>query len=229
VSERTELDLAFILTHNRPEHLRRCVRAIAPQVDRICVIDNASNPPITVEDLPPHQVHTLITDYEQPPNLARLMNVGFEWADREAVEWSYEMWNVAVLCDDVIVPEGWFTAVRHALRNTSAVAGSTHQSRPVELPILKRLFDQDIHNRMQGSAFVIKGEVGLRADEDMRWWWQDTDLDWQARKVGGMIIAPGPVALNERPNDFTYSVPGLAEQAGRDGETFRKKWGFKPW
>lgn len=231
------LNLAFILTHDRPELLRRCVDAISPQVERLCVIDNASDPPVDVNDLR-YQVNTLITDREQPPNLARLMNVGFEWAEREALEWSYEHWNVAVLCDDVVALPGWFTAVAYWLRTPVTndegfkrfvVAGSTHQQLPVERPIYKTEPDHDIYNRMQGSAFVIRGEVGIRADENMHWWWQDTDVDWQARRAGGVIIAPGPVAVNERPNDFTYSVPGLAERAGLDGEVFRQKWGLKPW
>jgi glycosyltransferase involved in cell wall biosynthesis len=206
--------------------LRECLRAAWAQVDEVCVIDNASQPP--VNDNTPY-MHALIRDEEQPPNLARLMNVGFDWAARRALELGYEEWNVAVLCDDVVIPASWFRSVVWALRTTNAAAGSTHQLQSVTEPIIKTAPDTDIVNRMQGSACVFKGELGLRADERMHWWWQDTDLDWQARVGGGMIIAPGPVAHNSLPNDFTYSVPGLAEQAGRDGEVFAAKWGFKPW
>jgi glycosyltransferase involved in cell wall biosynthesis len=222
------LDLAFVLTHNRHDILRKCVDAISVQVDKVCVIDNASTPPIVFNDLR-SIIHTLIYDDEQPPNLARLMNIGFDWAQSEACDDINYEWNVAVLCDDVIAPQGWFSSVKSALRSTCAVAGSTHQSAHVTQILIKTEPDSDIYNRMQGSACVFKGEAGLRADERMRWWWQDTDLDWQARKAGGMVISPGPVAVNERPNDFTNAKPELATQAGKDREVFIQKWGRAPW
>lgn len=221
-------NLAFILTHNRPHLLRRCIEQIIPQVTQVCVIDNASDPPVDWEHVSP-PVHTLIHDPLQPPNLAELMNVGFEWAERYARHWSHERWNTVVLCDDVIIPDDWVNCVTGVLRALSCDAGSTHQQVPVVEPLVKTLLDTDIYNRMQGSACVFRGETGLRADERMHWWWQDTDLDFQARTRGGTVICPGPVVVNERPNDFTYSVPGLAERAGLDGEVFREKWGFKPW
>ncbi len=219
---------AFILTHNRHELLRGAVDAICGQVNAIAIIDNASFPPVTWNHVPPC-VHTIITDPLQPPNLAALMNTGFEWAAKQAQDWSQHEWDVAVICDDVHVPPGWFNAVANCVRATGAAAGSTHQTTPVSEPLLKMAGDGDLWNRMQGSACVFRGELGLRADEEMHWWWQDTDLDWQARYNGGMVIAPGPVAHNIHPNDFTYSVPGLSEQAGRDGEVFARKWGYRPW
>lgn len=228
MSETRELNVAFILTHDRRESLRRSLRAIASQVSQVCVIDNASSPPVTWDDVTP-LAHTLVHDGHQPPNLATLMNVGFEWAAEQAVHLSYERWNVACLCDDIEAPATWFADVVRALRASQAVAGSTHQFEPRVEPLLKTAPDHDIFNRMQGSACVFRGEVGLRADERMHWWWQDTDLDWQARAAGGMIIAPGPVAVNQRPNDFTNAQPELAHRAGLDGEVFREKWGFKPW
>lgn len=219
---------AVILTHNRHELLRRCVAALAPQASAICIIDNASDPPVSFDDFIP-LVHTVIHDATQPPNLASLMNEGLEWAATLAKNWSQMEWDIAVLCDDVEVPEGWYDSVAGCIRQLDVVAGSTHQVQPVSAPLVKHTPDNDIYNRMQGSAFIMRGEAGLRADEDMHWWWQDTDLDWQARRAGGMVIAPGPVAVNSRPNDFTVSRPELTEQAGRDGEVFARKWGSRPW
>lgn len=219
------LNLAFILTHNRLELLQRCVRQITPQVECLLVIDNASSPPIEPIDV---YNTDIISISDQPPNLAFLMNIGFDWAEYK-VRGNFYKWNIACICDDVNIPEDWFSSVATCLRETNAIAGSTHQIQSVLTPILKTEPDADIHNRMQGSACIFRGEVGLRADERMHWWWQDTDLDWQARKAGGMVIAPGPVAANTLPNDFTYSVPGLNERAGLDGLVFKDKWGWNPW
>lgn len=222
---------ATVLTHNRHELLEWCVAALLPQVDGLLVIDNASDPPVVGGD------YNLVRDNEQPPNLARLMNVGFTYHEatvRGANYYGYlgeppsaSTWDVATVCDDVEVPPGWFDAVATEMRRWNAVAGCSG-ARGGNL-LVKQVPDGDIVNRMQGAAFIVAGEVGLRADENMRWWWQDTDLDWQARAAGGTVIIPGYEAVNSRPNDFTYSVPGLGEQAGRDREAFARKWGGNPW
>jgi glycosyltransferase involved in cell wall biosynthesis len=220
---------AIVLTHDRPELLKQCVAAIREQSDFTIVIDNASDPPVTLADFPdPVNILSLIRDPEQPPNLSRLWNRGLDKVvDIEQA--SASEWDVAILCDDVIVPEGWFETVASCLREHGATAASTHQWYPIPAPIMKRAPDQDLTNRMCGWAFVLAGESGIRADEDLKWWFCDTDLDWQARTKGGMVICPGPVAKNIHPNDWTARVPGLAEQSGQDGVTFARKHGGRPW
>jgi len=227
---------ACILTHNRHDLLRRLVGQLIPQLDAendvIIVLDNASDPAVgygTFDDLPRMGIFIRPIP-DQPPNLAYNMNQGFEFAEGVARKtWRADTWDVAMLCDDVILPEDWFDRVSGYLRNSPAVAASTATVRPADAPVLKTAPDSDIMNRMMGSAFMVKGEAGLRADESMRWWWQDTDLDWQARALGGMILVPGPIAVNERPNDFTVNRPELGQQAGRDGNSFVAKWGWRPW
>jgi glycosyltransferase involved in cell wall biosynthesis len=219
----------LILTHNRPEPLRQCVEALSPQVDSILVIDNASNPPAEIQMRMGDTPIAIMRNDMQPPNLAKLWNIGLNYIEKMMHGIGIMQWDVAILCDDVLVQPAWFDSISHTMRSIGAVAGCTHAFHPVPSPILKVNPDGDIMNRMQGSAFIVVGEKGQRADESMQWWWCDTDMDWQARLSGGMIVAPGPVATNTRPNDFTVTVPGLAEQAGRDGEAFAAKWGGRPW
>lgn len=214
---------AIILTHNRHELLFQAVVALKPQADLILVIDNASDPPVDQDSLDVDVLHV----EDQPPNLSRFWNIGLDFIQDHWV--TIPQWDVAILCDDVTVPEDWYGEVSSCMRAFAAAAGSTHQWSPVDSPILKTAPDSDIANRMCGWAFVLAGEKGLRADEDLKWWFCDTDLDWQARANGGMVICPGPVAHNIHPNDFTSRVPGLAEQAGQDGQTFARKYGSRPW
>jgi glycosyltransferase involved in cell wall biosynthesis len=219
---------AMVLTHDRPELLKQCVAAISAQVDVLLIIDNASDPPV-----PPAEQDgvTVMNIPDQPPNLSRFWNTGLNWVET----WvstnipATPEWNVAILCDDVIVPEGWFETVASCMREHGATAASTHQWYPISAPIMKKAPDQDLTNRMCGWAFVLAGESGIRADEDLKWWFCDTDLDWQARTKGGMVVCPGPVAQNIHPNDWTARVPGLAEQSGQDGVTFARKHGGRPW
>lgn len=230
-------NFAVIITHNRPELLRRCVDAIAPQVDMVIVVDNASEPPVDSANwfVPPLGRSTMIRDETQPPNLPALWNRALRVIDsvrggpngaslaRGA--------HVAFLCDDAIAPAGWFDAVTAAMDQTGAAAGCSDPFGHLHEPILKKRQDSDLLHRMVGWAFVLDADRGIEPDETMHWWWCDTDIDCQARATGGMVMVghPSLVVPNERPNEFLMQKPELAEQAGRDGETFAAKWGGRPW
>lgn len=220
-------NFAIVITHNRPQLLAECVKAIRPQVDVTVVIDNASDPTVMLDDFPAEgNPFIVVNDPLQPPNLSYLWNLGFRMVSQLSHE---PQWNVAVLCDDVVAPDGWVDTVSSCMRAHGAAAASTHQWRGVGAPILKLAPDRDLQNRMCGWAFIVAGEKGIQADEDLMWWFCDTSIDFQARQNGGMVICPGPVAHNIHPNDFTTRIPLLAQRAGADGEVFGRKWGGRPW
>ena len=50
-----------------------------------------------------------------------------------------------------------------------------------------------------------------------------------AREQGGALLVPGIPVEHRCPNASMYERPELKAQAGRDMETFRKKWGRTPW
>ena len=226
---------ALILAHNRMKETRDVVAAIYPQVDYLLVIDNASEPAVhdwfTREERETYPQMWIVRDMTQPANLPRLWNIGF--SQIEMMLYSTHGLNpgpykVAVLTDDVVIPDGWMDAVCAAMDRTGAAAGcsSPWGGRLVQ-ELLKVEPDADIMNRMYGPAFVIRGEADLKADEALKWWWNDTDLDWQARGAGGMVVVPTHPVVNLYPNAST--VGENAEQAGRDREEFGAKWGWNPW
>jgi hypothetical protein len=220
---------AVVLTHNRPQLVIECVAAIGPQVDVTIVIDNASTPPVELDSLPSSEDHNvaLIRVPDQPPNLAVLWNKGIDLA--AVIGLHTQGRRIAFLCDDALVPPGWFDAVTAAMTATGAPVGCSNPFGHEHEPRVKTAPDSDIAGRMPGWAWILNPESGIRADETMRWWWLDTDVDMQARAAGGMVMAGGFPVFNQRPNDFTNTVPGLAEQAGDDGRTFEAKWGYRPW
>jgi len=219
---------SIVLTHDRPELLADCVKAIRAQADLTIVIDNASNPPVALDSFSPEGNPVgLVQDDLQPTNLSYLWNRGLDYIS--GVMNQSPEWDVAILCDDVVVPDGWYEAVSSCMRAHGAAAGSTHQWHPVDQPTLKQAPDQDLNGRMCGWAFILAGEKGIRADEDLLWWWCDTAIDWQARANGGMVICPGPVAHNIHPNDWTMRNSFLNHQSGMDGLTFAAKYGGRPW
>src|SRR6185369_11511991 len=158
--------VAVIPTHNRHDELYRCVTAIAPQVELIVVIDNASERPVLVNDLvnvvPENARLMVVDDQEQPPNLSRLWNIGIDIAHNY-----FHMrgeWDVAVLNDDAIPPPGWFDAVSHAMRSTTALAGCSHPFNALPLGQVQ-IHGPDagfsVATRLAGWAFMLRGESGL--------------------------------------------------------------------
>lgn len=213
---------AIILTHNRPELLRECVLAIAPQVEHVVVIDNASDPPVS--QILGGDV-TLIAVPDQPPNLSRLWNIGIDVVSERNARY------VAFLCDDALVPDGWFAAVTTAMTQTGAAAGCSSPHPAKFSPRVKVAPDRDIVGRMPGWAFVLDAQKGIRADERLHWWWCDTALDWLARDKGGMVMISDHAVPNRRPNEFLQIVPGLHARAGEDGQVFKQFYngGVLPW
>lgn len=214
---------AIVLTCDRPELLDQCLDAIQPQVNLTIVINNGA----AFTERPLSNV--VLNVPTKPPNLSRFWNIGIREVERRAGRKGQDTWDIAFLCDDAIVHPTWFGEVTTEMRAMGAAAGSTHSAVETKVPILKTTPDHDIWNRMCPWAFVLRGEAGIRADEDLQWWWGDTDLDFKARNTGGVVIAPGSVVTNQRVGEFTNVYAHLAEQAGRDGETFVKKWGYRPW
>lgn len=207
------MSAAIILTHNRHDMVKRTANQISTQVDEVFIIDNASNPPVQSE-------HSVIYVPDQPPNLARFWNMGFA----AAVYHKY----VSVLCDDAIVPDGWFEAVTKAMDHFDATIGCSN-ALPSGRVSYKTQPDNNIGERLCGWAFVIRNDRNLRADESMHWWFFDTDLDWQARQNGGVVIINTHTVHNEMPNHYTVTKPELTDRAAKDRLVFANKWGYAPW
>ncbi len=227
---------AVVPTHNRHTDLRLLVAALWPQVDITVIIDNASDPLVTVASVVPAgdvagrtHVVRVVRDEEQPPNLYRLWNVALDACDEHARAAGHGEWNIGVFNDDAAVPNGWFDLVASGLRgHPTAVVASTGAHGAVRRPtLLSSGKDGSVFQRMCPHAFVVRGEVGLRADESFRWWWGDTDWDWRARRAGGVLLLPGPLVDNTRANSQTHGE--LMRQTGVDRETFVRKWGAAPW
>lgn len=219
-------------THNRPNELAQLIRQSSQQCDGVVIVDNASTPSVVARDLyeaADWELNiTVIRDAEQPPNLSRLWNIGLDAVKITMDLIGEDLWDVAIFNDDAVLPADWWDEVARHLRDSPAAAACRPMnSHVLGGPVLKTEPDNDIVKRLCGWAFMMRGEFGLRADESFRWWWGDTDLDWQARRIGGVIMVPGEQVKNTHANMST--VGELAEQADRDRQTFIDKWGWAPW
>lgn len=218
---------AIIPTRNRPEHLISLLSSLKDQVDIVYVIDNASDEPLSSLWLRTKvDVRTIVKrDDTQPPHLYKMWNDALKVIYTSTKIMQEKVFDVAIFNDDTALPDGWYDYVSQGLRQTNATIACSSSASGI--PYLKTWRDGNIHTRMTPHAFVLRGEEHLLADETMRWWWGDTDLDWQACERGGVLHLPGYPTRNALANSTT--VGALAEQAGRDGETFALKWGTRPW
>ena len=228
---------------DRMPELNQVVAAIAPQVSGVIIVDNSDKLLIHVKQesvfvdmsitaaepggLPnsADRKTTVLHNPEQPPNLSRLWNLGLDYASTLADDCM--QWEVAVLNDDAIVPAYWMDWLAQQMRSAGCCAAGFG---PVSGATVHRTPGVTaLHERLPGHAFMLAGEQNLRADEALRWWCGDNDLDMQARKAGGTLIVPGDEVVHLYPDRSTNANPTLVAQAGLDMMTFVEKWGFRPW
>jgi glycosyltransferase involved in cell wall biosynthesis len=227
--------IAVVPTHDRPAELARLLDALAPQCHAVFVVDNASTPPVSLPDWHPSREvlgmrQFVIRDEEQPPNLSRLWNVGLDAATAYVRGGDVTDWDVAVFNDDAVPPPGWWDAVSGAMRRHGAAAGCADPFDSLPPGTDRVWFDDapmSVGTRLAGWAFMLRGELGMRADERLRWWAADDLLSLQARQSGGLVHVGGFPVPNTGANTSTVGV--LAEQAGQDMATFVEITGRRPW
>jgi hypothetical protein len=218
---------AVIPTRDRHDMLSDCINSVVDQVDAVFVIDNLSSPPIDPE--PWHGKVSVVTAPLDPPNISTLWNIGIQLSDASAHTQAADCWDIAVLNSDVVVPAGWVGTLSTAMRSTTAVLAYPDQHGGTRQILHTRAEPVDLRTRITGYAYMLRGEAGLRLDESMQWWASDDDIDWVARERGGALLVPGIPVEHRCPNASMYERPELQAQAGRDMETFRRKWGKTPW
>lgn len=218
---------AVIPARDRHDMLADCINSVVDQVDRVIVLDNLSSPPIDPE--PWHGKVGVVTVPVDPPNISTLWNVGIALTDASAHGVQAERWDIAVLNSDTVIPPGWIDALSTAMRSTTAVLAYPDQHGGRRQILHTKAEPIDLRQRITGYAYMLRGEAGLRLDENLAWWYGDDDLDWRAREQGGTLLVPGLVVEHRCPNVSTSERPELVEQAGRDRATFEAKWGRTPW
>jgi hypothetical protein len=217
------MKFAVIPTNGRP-CLEQCLEAISPQVDLVVLVATGNEllPDFVLNYDNVGQGHRFYDSL----NISAWWNKGLDHAEASAVRYGRPTWDVAVLNDDVIVPEGWFDAVATGMRQNDCAAacsgGVGSQGwvwrEPKAVPL---------QTRMQGFAFILAGERGLRANENLRWYFTDDYIDWESRKLGGMVMINGYPVQHLYPNGQVTSE--IMEQIAKDAQTFVDIYGMRPW
>lgn len=228
-----------IPTHNRPYELAALLNRI-PVSAYVLVIDNASEPSITGDagfkgdmfDKFLGRRIRVIRDEEQPPNLSRLWNIGLNWADgfQDPV---FNEHFVTILNDDAMIEPHYFEAVDAAFRHTDAAITFPNRGMlAAKGTMLHREAPRTpvpLNQRLTGWCFTLRGSIGLRADERLRWWCGDNDLEMQAMEHGGTVMLQDTYVQNLYADISTVTSDALSRQTKLDMATFVEKWGFRPW
>lgn len=228
---------AVIPSRNRREQLNNLYRKLIKDNVHVVIVDNGyTDSPI---DVPPEftdrvwfDAPTVIKCHDDPPNLSQLWNFGLKYVHRMEAELHYGQTSpseycVAVLNDDIIIPDRFVSRLAEALETTGGAAAYPDQHGYGQTFKHEYAGPISLYRRMTGYAFALRGSAGIYADETLQWWYGDDDIDWRARQNGGSVLVGGLKVEHLTPNQTTVGV--LAEQAGRDRETFIKKWGRAPW
>jgi hypothetical protein len=215
----TRRRFAIIVTRDRPEAYAACVAAIRDQVDDIVTITHGPTAITYATGLP-------VRYDPEPPNISAMWNLGLDLLTEAFPRQAYD---VAVLNDDSVVPAYWFDHISGPMSYTGAAAGCVDQHHRLERPVLHvEAAPVDLHQRLTGYAFILDGSKGIRANEEMRWWLSDDDIDWQARTRGGTIVVPGE-PVQHPPNGGTACTGRFATWFEEDQIKFRTRWGVLPW
>lgn len=207
--------------------LKRCIEAIEDQVDNVIVIDTLQ----FLREAPNghwfwrtdvNKVH-LIDSERTETNISHWWNCGLRAIVEYLLPDKIKNWDVAIINDDAIVPSGWVDAVSANMRKHAAVAGCSGQYDVV----LRKAEAVQLDMRMQGFAFLLAGEAGLRANEDLHWYFSDDYVDWESRRLGGMAMQPGFPVAHLHPNG--QMTPELQVQTGKDAQAFLDLYGRMPW
>ena len=213
---------AIIPTNGRP-CFGDCYNAIVSQVDRVIVVEGGPDAAYVSDG----ELVKCTIIREPELNISRWWNLGLTIAANWAKEKRYDKWNVAILNDDAIAYPPWVKAVGTRMREMKAAAASSGNPNPV--PALHTSPGPvNLMTRLQGFAFILAGEKGARANEQLKWYFSDDHVDWLSRQLGGVLSIPGYEVKHLYPNGQV--TPEIQEQIAKDAAAFTAYWnGLRPW
>jgi hypothetical protein len=208
------------------ECLAGAVDSLLDQVDLIFLVRTEEySIPVTRD---PAKV-IVIDDQTRPRNIQRWWNLGLTAAAARARMLHQEQWNVLVVNDDIVACPQLTAILGPAMRTTTAVLAYPDNTPPGNRWVLHTAPGAvDTTTRISGWCFMIRGESGLRADEQFQWWYGDDDIDWRARSEGGALMVPGCAVVHLYPGGTTNASPELTARTQLDRMLFMAKWAGTP-
>lgn len=108
-------------------------------------------------------------------NISKWWNLGLEYIAEKEFE-TNEEYVVAVLNDDVVLPENWFEMLEPMIKKGSSGASGLRFG---------------IKRQISGYAFLLNGRHDIRADEALVWYWGDDGIQKYCESEGGFALVTG--------------------------------------
>lgn len=224
---------AVIPTHNRRKEVLELLNQLAFQgvkPEHIMVIDNSDWGLRIVNDVCRFEPGVRYRfDSDTTPHIYQMWNRGLDWAFDQASLLTGDAHCVAVLNDDVVLPNNFVDRMTEVMETSNPTIAFPNQHGHRIGLFNKTPGPVDLSHRTAGYCFVVNGLSGIRLDEDFKWWYGDDDLDWRARDMNGTYMVQDVTVHHLHPNESTNNSPERLAQARIDRETFVKKHGRAPW
>ena len=176
--------------------------------------------PIQPYDLDP--CVTVLISPEPGINISRWWNLGLDYITRNA-EAPYE---VLLMESDVRITRETVEVLTREMRDHRlAMAGADWYGvadAPIE--VCREPVPGPVEHRIPGVCMLVAGELGLRFDEQMRWWYADDDFVWQHRVNGGTGLVRGQTIQHGAGRPLEGE---RAQYAAEDEPKFLAKWGSR--
>lgn len=207
---------AVIASRSRPDLLAELVRSLTAQGVECLVYDNGYDScPVPFTEAHGWPLH-------------RMWNDGLDQAEKMA---QGEPHNVLIVNDDVLVDTDLASRLAWGMRSDDSIdiAYPDHHGK-VEDNRVAQLSNPDMAGQtLSGWCFMVRGEAGLRFDEQFEWWYGDSDIEKQVRANGRHVVAVGGCHVEHLdPMRSTMENPERLAQAKADEARFAEKWGLDP-
>lgn len=209
-----------VIPTNGRDCVDHAVSTLLHQVNYLLVIEAGTY--VTHREYP-EGVHTLSD--EGSVNISRWWNLGLDWCQAVATALEEDTWDVAIINDDVEVPPSWLCYIADDMRALGCVAACSGGTRGG--PIIHRTPGPvAVMQRLQGFAFCLAGESGIRADEQYRWYFSDDKLGCIAASMGGVVMYPECHVTHRHPNmQVSHEMQIMITE---DALKFKEEWGSLP-
>jgi hypothetical protein len=206
---------AVIASKDRPEMLANLVAQLAPQCTAV-VLDNGYDETPDVDAFV-HRVHGML--------LHAMWNKGL---DHAAAAEDGRPHNVLIINDDVEVAPDVCARLEVALRTNEEIwIAFPHPELPAGLAAAFENPNYD-GRTLTGWCFMLRGEAGLRFDEEFSWWYGDSDMERTVRAAGKHVAGVGGVRVQHLDPLRSTENPQLLEMARSDEQRFAAKWDLNP-
>lgn len=219
----------FVVIPGRDRHdmTYSLLAQVMAQADRTFLYDNGSCPPYRPFETDMDGAYCVVDAAGRP--LHRMWNDGLDMAEKAAAEIGAVEWNVAILNNDLEVPSGFLAELAAGLRSRDDHMAAYPNVHGLDLPTghvaRTTLTGSGMTGRsIAGYAFMVRGEAGLRFDEQFEWWYGDDDLEQQIAARGGHVVCCSTTVNHLEPNKSTEESPERQAMAARDRDRFTKKW-----